>query len=133
MATISEILPRFWPGQEWTLDEDDYSTLNWYPTNPLPKPTEAEIRAHSNEVDALIADAAQRGRQQRGMYDAPDYLLKTVEILINGLVEIRRVINDVRNTATAASHTGTYTAWDAEIVSQISALRQKVQDLRNIP
>lgn len=132
MATIAEILPRFWPAQAWTITEDDYGTLDWRPENTLPKPLEAEIRAHSAEVDAILADEAQRDRQQRGLNDAPDYLLKAIETLIDGLVEIRRVVNDIRSTVVAQAHTGSFTAWDAEIVSRIAALRQKVIDLRNI-
>lgn len=133
MATIAEILQRFWAGAEWTIEEDDYETLNWLPENGPTKPTEAEIRAHSAEVDALLADEGQRQRQQRALNDAPDYLLKTIETLIEGMVEIRRVVNDIRSTAVTAAHTGSYTAWDTAIVAKIAALRQRVIDLRQVP
>ena len=53
MATISEILPIKWPGQGWTITEDDYATLEWF--GDAPKPTEAAIRAFSAEVDAILA------------------------------------------------------------------------------
>ena len=133
MATIAEILPRFWLNQEWSINEDDYDTLSWLEGNSLTKPTEEEIRAHSTEVDALLADEAQRDRQQRALNDAPDYLLKTIETLIDGLGELRRVINDVRDTAVAQAHTGSYTAWNSSIVSRIVALKQRIVELRNIP
>lgn len=29
MATIAQILPRRWPGREWTINGDDYATLIW--------------------------------------------------------------------------------------------------------
>lgn len=132
MATIAQILSAHWPNQQWTIDEDDYATLMWDGENSRPKPTEAEIRGFSDEVDALLADEAQRSRQQRAMIDAPDYMLKVIEILIDGMVEIRRVVNDIRSTAVAQAHTGSYTAWDTNVVSRIAALKQKVVDLRNI-
>jgi hypothetical protein len=133
MASIAEILPRFWANQEWSIDEDNFLTLDWAPGNTLPKPTEGEIRAHSDEVDALLADEAQRDRQQRALADAPDYLLKAIEIMIDGMIEIRRVVNDIRSTAVGAAHTGSYTTWDATVVSKMAALKQKVTDLRNVP
>lgn len=133
MAYISAILPYFWPGTEWTIDEDDYNTLRWAPSNVLAKPTEGEIRSHSDAVDALISDEEQRRRQQRGMADSPDYLLKAIEVIVQGMMEIRRVVDDIRSTAVAQAHTGTYTAWDANIASKTSALAQKVRDLRQIP
>lgn len=134
MAMLCDILTYFWPNTQYTVGEDDYSTLNWYPENTLPKPTEEEIRAHSAETDALLADMQQRVRQQNAMEsEFPDYLLKIVETLIDGLAEIRRVVNDIRNTATPASHVGDYTAWDAEVVSRITALYQRVRQLRQIP
>lgn len=132
MATIPQILPEFWPAQSWVIDEDDYSTLRWEIGNPLPKPLEAEIRAHSSEVDALLADRAQRERQQQALNDAPDYLLSAIETLIMGLAELRRVANDIRDTAVPAAHTGSYTSWDTNVVSRIVALRQRIIDLRAI-
>lgn len=51
MATIPEILARKWKGREWTITGDDYSTLQWAGEN---KPSEAEIRAFSDEVDTRI-------------------------------------------------------------------------------
>jgi hypothetical protein len=134
MATIPQILQHIYPGNEWTIQEDDYATLWWSPNNtPSVKPTEAEIRANSDAADILVAAMERQGRQQRAMADAPDYLLTAIDILIQGMVEIRRVVNDIRNTATAGSHTGSYTSWDNDVVTKIGALRQKVQDLRDIP
>lgn len=133
MATIPQILAAHWQGQQWTIDEDDYATLQWDGGNSIPKPTEAEIRGFSDEVDATLADQSRRARQQRSMSDAPDYLLKVVETLIDGMVEIRRVVNDIRSTVVAQAHTGSFTAWDNNIVSRIAALKQKVTDLRNVP
>lgn len=130
VATISDILARVWAGSEWTISDDDYSSLNWISVST--KPTESEIRSHSDAVDALISDEKQRLRQQRGMSDSPDYLLRVVETLIDGMVELRRVINDIRTTMVAGAHTGTFTSWDSNVVSRIAALQQKVTDLRNL-
>lgn len=132
MATIPQILSCFWQGAEWRVDGDEYATLDWAAANTLPKPTESEIRARSSEADVIIADTEQRARQQRAMIDAPDYLLKAIEILIEGMVEIRRVVNDIRTTTIPAAHTGDFTTWDSSTVAKIAALRQKVIDLRNV-
>lgn len=51
MATLPEILARKWKGREWTITGDDYSTLQWTGDD---KPSEAEIRAFSDEVDTRI-------------------------------------------------------------------------------
>src|SRR6266542_4099295 len=107
MATIAQILSEFWPGQVWRIDEDNYATLNWLITNPMAKPTEAAVRARSAEVDVLIASRAQLARQQQALNDSPDYLLKAVEVIIEGMIEIRRVLNDVRSTVVSGAHTGT--------------------------
>lgn len=132
MATIAEILQHIWPGTEWTVDDDDYATLNWAAGNGVTKPTEEEIRSHDAEVDAVISDEGRLNRQQRAMPDAPDYLLKTVETLIDGLIEIRRVVNDLRTTIVSQAHTGSFTSWDNDVVTKIANLKQRIADLRNI-
>lgn len=132
MATIPQILNYIYPGMQWTIQEDDYDTLIWEAGNATPKPTEAEIRANAAAVDILVADAERQARQQRAMADAPDYLLRAIEILIDAMIEIRRVVNDIRTTAVVSAHTGSYTAWDSTVVNRIAALKQKVTDLRNL-
>lgn len=51
MARIVDILVKRFPNTDWTIRDDDYSTLIWYDTNTIPKPSETEIRAYSDEVD----------------------------------------------------------------------------------
>lgn len=51
MARIVDILVKRFPNTDWTITNDDYSTLVWYDTNIVPKPTEEEIRVHSSDVD----------------------------------------------------------------------------------
>jgi hypothetical protein len=50
MATISEILIKKYSHCEWTVTADDYSSLQWYPSNTIEKPTEEEIRQYDAEV-----------------------------------------------------------------------------------
>ncbi|CAB4192676.1 hypothetical protein UFOVP1244_61 [uncultured Caudovirales phage] len=133
MAKIEEILPEFWKNQEWTIDEDDYSTLNWMKGSTLPKPSESEIRNHSDEVDSLIADRAQRRRQQISLDDSGDWILKVFETYIDTFIEFRRVINDIRNTAVSQAHTGSYTSWDNDVISRMAAIKNKITNARNIP
>lgn len=59
MATIADILPIKWPNMGWSISGDDYETLMWY--SPTPQPTEAEIRAFSNEVDLILAERVRLG------------------------------------------------------------------------
>ena len=53
MATIGDILARRWPGAQWTMTEDDYSSLHWMAGGE--PPAEQDIRAFSAEVDVLMA------------------------------------------------------------------------------
>lgn len=131
MATISEILSYAFPNAEWVITGDDYDSLQWL-TPGVVKPTEAELRAISTEVDGVVADRDKRNRQQQALADAPDYMLCAIETLIQGMAEIRRVINDVRSTVVPAAHTGDFTEWDSDIIAKIVSLRQKVIDLRNL-
>lgn len=50
MATLAQILSKKYSGTEWTITGDDYNTLQWYPSNSIPKPTEEELRAFDAEV-----------------------------------------------------------------------------------
>jgi len=133
MAVISDILSEIWPGKEWSITEDDYSTLVWFESNSIPKPLESEIRSHSSAVDAIVADKRQRARQQAGLIDSTDYLLKVIETFVDALIETRRVINTDRSTIVAQAHTGSFTTWDTNVVARLTAIKQRVDNLRNIP
>jgi len=50
MATITEILIKKYPQYEWTVSADDYNSLQWFPSNPIPQPSEEELRAFDAEV-----------------------------------------------------------------------------------
>jgi hypothetical protein len=50
MATISDILIKKYSQYEWTVSADDYNSLQWLPSNPIPKPSEEELRAFDAEV-----------------------------------------------------------------------------------
>jgi hypothetical protein len=86
MASLSEILPRRWPGAEWSLSADDYATLNWL--SATPKPGEAEIRAFSAEVDAEIQAEADLERK-RTLLDRADSLLQALEILSDAVADLQ--------------------------------------------
>ena len=132
MATIAEILLEVWPGNEWTIYEDDYSVLVWDQVNSIAKPSESDIRSHSDAVDVIVADKKRRARQQSGLADSTDYLLRIIETFIDALIEIRRVINTDRSTIVSQAHTGNFTSWDTNIIARMSAIKQKVDSLRNV-
>jgi len=53
MAKLAQILHFKYPGTLWNLKGDSYEGLNWL-DEKAPKPTEAELLAHSDEVDKEI-------------------------------------------------------------------------------
>jgi len=53
----AQILTRKYPGQEWTLDGDDYSGLTWL--SDTPKPRKSTLENLWPEVEAEIAAEAQ--------------------------------------------------------------------------
>lgn len=62
MIDYTAVLSAKYPGNEWTLDNNDYATLNWMSSTP--KPTQAELDAlwpqvaYENQV--AIVEAARR-------------------------------------------------------------------------
>ena len=87
MATISEILPIKWPGQGWTITEDDYATLEWF--GDAPKPTEAAIRAFSAEVDAILAQKNLLvAAEERLLQAGPAQFLMFVQTCIEGFTSV---------------------------------------------
>ncbi len=80
MATIAEILQYKWPGSEWSIEGDDYGTLNWISTD-IPKPALAEIRQHNGEVQQLIAAERKAERQRDKLLDRPDTMLQIIDAL----------------------------------------------------
>lgn len=110
MATLSEILPRKWPGAEWTLTEDNYTTLVWISASP--KPTEAEIRAFSAEVDALVA-AERTAERHRSLLDRADAVLLAFEVLAAAIDDLQ----------TRLVVTG-------QVANRIDTLRTRLADIR---
>lgn len=54
VATYAHILEKKYPGTFWTVTENDYDSLIWYPENTQSKPTEAELLAFLPEVDVEV-------------------------------------------------------------------------------
>lgn len=99
MATIAQILPRKWPGETWTIDNDTYAKLQWF-SKTTPKPTEAEIRAFSAEVDAAIAaENAKITAQDKFLRDNPDAVLKLAELTFDGFASLYAVLSGAQKTA----------------------------------
>jgi hypothetical protein len=65
MANLAQILTKKYLGWEWTVSEDDYNSLIWYPGNTLPKPTEAELRAFDAEVSLELRWDVVRNRRNK--------------------------------------------------------------------
>jgi hypothetical protein len=52
MIYYSTILTRRYPGATWSLEAEDYETLNWQ--DELPKPTQQELDAEWESVKAEV-------------------------------------------------------------------------------
>jgi hypothetical protein len=50
MRDLSKALTSLYPGAQWVLNGDEYSGLDWLPTNTVPKPTQKELE---DEADRL--------------------------------------------------------------------------------
>jgi hypothetical protein len=54
VATYAHVLEKRYPGTFWTVTENDYNSLIWYPENTQPQPTEEELIAHLPTVDVEV-------------------------------------------------------------------------------
>lgn len=117
MAGISEILSKKWRGAQWSLRGDDYSTLTWESVNKLPKPTEAEIRAFSTEVDAILIDESDRSYQQRVFIEL-DGFLTCMETLMKALDEVQGKIGEQN--------------LNPQNVEAVDNIRKKISDVRKL-
>jgi hypothetical protein len=64
----SKILIRKFPGQEWTLNGDEYSGLTWL--SDTPKPTKAKLDGLWNEVkNEIDAELAAKIIQRQAILD----------------------------------------------------------------
>lgn len=119
MATLVQILGYKFRGSQWTMhntEADSYANLTW--TDPTPKPTEAELRAFSAEVDGLFA-ADERLRRQRKAFESADIdaILRALEILA---MSNKQIINKLRPQA--LNDPITTVALDA-LLARIQAIR----------
>lgn len=68
MTDYTAVLMANYPGSEWTLDNNDYSTLQWL--SDTPKPTQKELDAAWPQVDyanqcALVETARRTAYEQQ--------------------------------------------------------------------
>lgn len=123
MANIPEILSRKWRGAAWRMDAvelDSYATLFWLDAQP--KPTEAEIRAFSAEVDAeILSERRQATAQKAILYDKDGALLKAIETLCNAVFEIG---GKIKTSALDAP-------LNPDVIVAMQTLRQRIIDERN--
>lgn len=118
MATIAEILQYKWPGSEWSIEGDDYGTLNWISTD-IPKPTQAEIRQHNGAVEQLIAAQRKAERKRDRLMEAPEAMLQMVDIL-------SETLQDVINSLKPASVSKTIN------VVRLNQLIDKINSIKNL-
>lgn len=133
MATLADILGYKWSGNQWAFGSatnDDYADLQW--GGPDPKPTEAEIRAFSAEIDArMVSDRALQ--RQQGWLEAQnaDYLLIAFETLIEAEVELKRVIDDLQAKIKATALSAPLTTFDSAVLQKVVGMRNKLIQARS--
>lgn len=52
MKDITKALISLYPGSQWTLNGDTYEGLDWLSGNDKPKPTQAELEAECDRLQA---------------------------------------------------------------------------------
>ena len=52
---ITEALLSLAPGAQWSMTDEDYSTLEWNPANSIPKPSLEELVAEEARLAAIAA------------------------------------------------------------------------------
>lgn len=50
---ITDALLSLVPGAQWSMVDEDYSTLDWNPANPMPKPSLEEVTAEAARLKAI--------------------------------------------------------------------------------
>ena len=50
MRDLTKALISLYPGAQWTLNGDQYSGLEWLPSNDKPKPTQEELEAEADRL-----------------------------------------------------------------------------------
>ncbi len=63
MRDLAKALTSLYPGSQWTLNGDTYEGLDWLSGNDKPKPTQAELEAECDRLQAeWVAKQYQRDR-----------------------------------------------------------------------
>ena len=118
MATLIEILSVKWPGIGATTTGDDYATLRWEGEGP--PPSEAEIRAFSGEVDAILAARAAKTAAETALMQVdPAPFLLLVQMSVASFTAIYECV-DAETKARLDAHAG----WQAAIAARDHALGQ---------
>lgn len=118
MATIAQILPRKFAGREWSMREDDYSTLVFHDAGPIL--TEAQIRSFSAEVDAEIAVDERKVRQLKFLIQSdPQVLLIMIDVLTDFCEQLNTNLRAVALTG-------------ALNPARLNELRQRLNNAKNV-
>lgn len=132
MASLGEILARHWPDDEWAIDGDDYSALVWY--GPGPKPSEAAIRARTEEVNTEIVERDKESRHARKFVDRPDAVVRAIDVLVDGQVALKRKLDDLISKIQSSAIQGGRNSlenYDQDKINKLQALRKKINDIRS--
>jgi hypothetical protein len=120
LADIPDILARKWTGQQWSISENDYSTLDWHAENTQPKPSLQDIQALSVTVDAEISAENLARRKAEALANTADAFLTALDILTETLAD--EVIAKLRANSTVWQATPNLTRLNA-LKSRINVIK----------
>src|SRR5215203_2146354 len=115
MAALSQILQYKYVNAQWSLSNEDYNTLVWYPENTVAKPTLATLQGFSAEVDGLIA-TDERDARRRDNVLAGGQLLTALSAIVDALADIQ---TKLRTTALTSALNTTLTAQITTVKNRI--------------
>lgn len=116
MTTITEldyrqVIDHLCPGSFFTIDDNDYSTLIWDPSNTYTKPTESQIQAKNIELINIIAYDHLRMKRDKLLAETDKYTFSdyphTNDTIKNQWLTYRQALRDITTqTPTVNLETG---------------------------
>lgn len=102
MINYPQILSVNYPGSQWAMNANDYSTLEWF--SDTPKPTQAELDALAPNTDEVLAKNACKKQASELLYATdwttiPDVASPTNNPYLTNQAEFIAYRNEVRKLA----------------------------------
>ena len=94
IVSASDALSLRWEGNQWTMNNEDYSTLVWHEGNKDPKPTEEEVNAGIASLQAEY-DAQDYARKRQSEYPSIEEAVHAIlDDDLDNLQVLRQAVKD---------------------------------------